>query len=368
MSGSGKGVGKRAPSRPSRLLESVALPLAGLYGSVMSTRNLAFDRGFFKAKEIPCPVISIGNITAGGTGKTPLTALLIEGLLARGRRVGLVSRGYGGTEKGPIRVPTGGTEDLAKKFGDETTWFAHRFPTVPVVICGNRVAAAQYLLSDEKVDLILADDAFQHRWLKRDLDVVVLDPTEPAWHYRPLPLGREREGFEALSRAQVIFVTKTNLAEEARVNWLMKKIAKEVKSHRPLVFELESHISSFTAVGSETSCAALDFRGKRVLLVSGIGRPHTFARLIRNSVHAEVLEHLVFADHHAYTPSNLADIEARALKLGASAILVTEKDAIKMSSWNPGVPCWASRLETRPKSDLGTFYEAVNKVCDRFDR
>lgn len=362
---------KRAPARPSRILESIALPLAGLYGSIMTSRNLAFDRGIFRAKEVACPVLSIGNITAGGTGKTPLTALLIEGFLKRGKSVGLVSRGYGGTEKGPIRVPTDGTETSAKRFGDETTWFAHRFPQVPVVICGNRVAAAHQLLKEQRVDLILADDAFQHRWLKRDLDLVVLDPTEPAWHYRPLPLGREREGFDSLSRAQVIFITKTNLAEEARVNWLKKKIAGVVRVNRPLVFELESHITAFAAVGNSTGssvCTAQSLRGERVLLVSGIGRPHTFSRLIRTSVHAEVLEHLVFADHHAYTPANLADIEARALKLGASAILVTEKDAIKMSAWNPAVPCWASRLETRPKNDLGTFYEAVDKVFDRYSR
>lgn len=344
------------------MIESIALPLAGLYGSVMSARNLAFDRGLFKTKSVSCPVISIGNLTAGGTGKTPLTALLIEGFLKRGLRVGLVSRGYGGTEKGPARVPQDGSASTARRYGDETAWFAHRFPTVPVVICGKRVAAAQHLLTEEKVDLILADDAFQHRWLRRDFDIVVLDPTEPAWHYRPLPLGREREGFDSLTRAQAIFVTKTNLAEEARVNWLGKKIAHAVK--RTPVYELESHITSFLPVRTQLAepRSALSFKGERVLLVSGIGRPHTFARLIRNFVRAEVLEHLVFADHHAYTAANLADIESRAVKLGVSAILVTEKDAVKMSAWNPSVPCWASRLETRPKSDLGSFYEAVDRL------
>ncbi|RYZ61364.1 MAG: hypothetical protein EOP09_20030, partial [Proteobacteria bacterium] len=185
----------------------------------------------------------------------------------------------------------------------------------------------------------------------------------------PLPLGREREGFDALTRAQAIFVTKTNLAEEARVNWLNKKITQVVK--RTPIYELESHITSFLPVGapgaptesrSVEPRSALSFKGERVLLVSGIGRPHTFARLIRNFVHAEVLEHLVFADHHAYTAGNLADIESRAVKLGVSAILVTEKDAVKMSNWNPSVACWASRLETRPKSDLGSFYEAVDRL------
>jgi tetraacyldisaccharide 4'-kinase len=351
--------------RPSRLIESAALPLAGLYGSVMSARNLAFDRGLLKAKSVGCPVISIGNITAGGTGKTPLTSLLIEGFQKRGLRVGLVSRGYGGSEKGPVRVATDGANESAKRFGDEPTWFAQRFPEVPVVICGDRVAAARSLLAADKVDLILADDAFQHRYLHRDLDIVVLDPTEPAWHYRPLPLGREREGFDSLSRAQAIFVTKTNLAEEARVNWLNKKIAHAVKEKRTPVYELEAHIPFFLRVGSsgaESSRASASFRGERVLLVSGIGRPHTFARLIRNFVRAEVMEHLVFADHHAYSAANLADIESRAVKLGVSAILVTEKDAVKMSAWNPSVPCWASRLETRPKSDLGSFYEAVDRL------
>ncbi len=353
-------------------LEPLIYPLAGLYKSIMSSRNLAFDRGWLPSHEVGRPVISIGNLTAGGTGKTPLTALLVEGFLRRGKRIGLVSRGYGGTEKGPARVPSDGTAETARRFGDETAWLAHRYPSVPVVIAAKRVEAARLLIEecDGNIDLILADDAFQHRWLKRSLDAVVLDPTEPEWHYRPLPLGRTREGFDSLARADAVFLTKTNLAAESQVKWLLSQVARVAKAHKrhPLVFELESYIPFFLPLAGGRSMADLEsrsvssFKGERVLLVSGIGRPHTFARLIRNIVHAEVLEHLVFNDHHSYSEANLAAIEARAVQLGAGAILVTEKDAVKMSNWRPRVPCWASRLETRAKGDLGAFYEAVDRL------
>lgn len=357
--------GARKWGRPSRPAESVLLPFAGLYKGIVEGRNFAFDRNFLKKQKVDCPVVSIGNITSGGTGKTPLTAYLIEGLLKRGKRVGLVSRGYGGEEKGPAQVPNDGTSQTARRFGDETSWLAKRFPDVPVVVCPKRVSAAEHLLSINKVDLILADDAFQHRWLHRDLDVVILDPTEPAWHYRPLPLGREREGFEALRRSQAIFLTKTNLAEEARVNWLRKRVAEVLNGSdaHPQIFEIESRLSGFSALGSDDDWrASASFQGEKVLLASGIGRPHTFAKIVRQDARAEILEHLVFRDHHTYTTANLEDIEIRAVRLGASAILVTEKDAIKMTNWRPRVPCFASRLELRPRTDLGSFYETIDRL------
>lgn len=357
--------GARKWGRPSRPAESLLLPLAGLYKGVVEGRNFAFDQKLFKAKAVDRPVVSVGNITSGGTGKTPLTAYLIEGFVKRGKRVGLVSRGYGGEEKGPAQVPSDGSAETARRFGDETSWLAKRFPDVPVVVCPKRVDAAELLIKQNQVDLILADDAFQHRWLHRNLDIVVLDPTEPAWHYRPLPLGREREGFEALKRAQAIFITKTNLAEEARVNWLRKRISSVLKglAGHPQIFEIESRLNGFMPLDPEREVRAVNsFQGEKVLLASGIGRPHTFAKLARMDARAEILEHLVFGDHHSYTPANLEDIEIRAVRLGATAILVTEKDAVKMTNWRPRVPCYASRLELRPRTDLGSFYEAVDRL------
>lgn len=328
-------------------------------------RGLAYDRGWLPATEIGHPVLSIGNITAGGTGKTPLTSMLVTAFGERGRRVGVVSRGYGGVERGPARVAADGGRETAVRFGDEPAWLAARHPGVSVVVGADRVAAARELLRvNSGVDLILADDAFQHRRLARGFDVVVVDATEPVWHYRPLPLGRLREGLGALARARAIFLTKTNLASHEELTWvraLLRKSAPEVP-----VFEFESRIQGVVSLGSPAAMPAerVGLTGSAVFLTCGIGRPRTFHRLVDTDLGARVAGHWAFPDHHRYSADDWLEIVARATACAAQAIVVTEKDAIKLAGLagaRPPVPVWVTRLETRPKSALKEFYDEVDR-------
>ncbi len=344
----------------------------------MNARSVAYDHGWLKSEAVGAAVLSIGNITSGGTGKTPLTSFLIEQFSARGLRIGVVSRGYGGTEKGPLKVLNDGSGECAARFGDEPAWLAARHSGVPVVIGADRVAAARFLLQNSPVDLVLADDAFQHRRLKRGFDIVVIDATEPEWHYRALPLGRLREGFSALKRAQVVFLTKTNLVAEVKLDWIRGQVRKIQKLFDFKIFEFESHLVGIaplsSAISSRPRLSANETKGNKVILASGIGRPQTFHQLVERDLGMVVLDHVVFADHQRYSDRNLEVVRRRAQACAADRIVVTEKDAAKIAGLvgakaetrasadcvqNPEI--WVTRLETSPKTDLKEFYEAVHR-------
>ncbi len=351
-------------SFPAGLAQTLLAPFSALYRATMILRNWSFDYEWRSSYAVHAPVISIGNLTAGGTGKTPLTALLIEDLTRRGLRVGVVSRGYGGTEKGPARVPAQSANEGEKalRFGDEPSWFATKYPEIPVFIGADRVRAAEALLNSAQVDLILADDAFQHRRLKRDLDIVVLDASEPRWHYSSLPGGRMRESFASLNRAQAVFITKTNLATEEAIAYLRAKIPSQL-----LVCEFASVLGGFSRLekfyedvpAKEPS----SFRGQKIFLASGIGRPQAFRRLMESEAGTEVVGHRIFPDHHVYTSDDLRSLEAAARAAGASAIVVTEKDAVKLQDWRSGLPTWSSRLMVRAvRGSLKEFYEMAHRT------
>jgi tetraacyldisaccharide 4'-kinase len=343
-------------SRPPVALEAVLWPAALAYRLVMSARNLLFDRSLRSRYSLAVPVVSIGNLTAGGTGKTPLTALLLKELSARGHRLSVVSRGYGGTHRGPARVPTMGGS--AREFGDEPYWLATRFPEIPVVICRDRVEAVRVLVNGGEVqDLVFADDAFQHRRLRREFDIVVLDASEPEWHYRPLPVGRMREPFSALRRAHAVVITKCNLVEKPVRDKLRARILNWVPPS--MVFELEAVLTGYSSLAGDTSLRAQGLDGKKVLLVSGIGRPEGFERLLAN--HVDIAGHEIFRDHHPYTRDDFARIEEHALRLGVETIIVTEKDAVKMQAWRPrNLNIWSSRMEFVGK--LEGLYEALARL------
>lgn len=354
---------RRIENEPVPVLKALLKPAAAVYEVLTSARNLAFECGWRKVFDPGVPVVSIGNLTAGGTGKTPVTALLANGLRSRGYAVGIVSRGFGGREKGPVRVSATGDTEAAAKFGDEPAWLAARFPDIPVYVGADRVAAVQALKRENRVDLVIADDAFQHRRLARRFDVVILDALEPEWHYRLLPLGRLRESFSSLKRADSVFITKANLASLEERERLRKRIDAVFAEtgEPPPIFEIESALSGFTKLGGSTDevIPARGLAGKKVLLASGIGRPESFERLMLQEADAQIVDHVVFADHHRYSKADLEKISARVREKGAELLVVTEKDAVKMTGWSPEFPCWVTKLEAR--GSLDGFYEVLHR-------
>lgn len=344
-------------------------PLSLLFARVVAVRNRLYNTAALEIIRVDKPVISIGNLTLGGTGKTPMTSFLLEVLAERGVRCAVVSRGYRGKQgrTSPARVTADGSEEAARQFGDEPAWLAFRHKTVPVYVGADRVRAAQLLATENpEVQVILADDAFQHRRLHRDTDIVLLDASESLSHYRLLPLGRMRESLVALERANFVFITKANLASEAKLAWLRRTLNQQRTGSNFKVIEFESVIGGFSRLEDfhlSPQPREATLRGLRVVLVSGIARPKTFSRLVE-AFAVEIIFHRIFADHHVYSPSDLEGIEEMAEELQADAVIVTEKDGVKLSEWRPKrqLQVLVSRLALRPLGSLHGFFEEASRL------
>lgn len=274
------------------------LPLAGLYCAVVTLRRMLWASGLLQPRRTGVPVVVVGNITVGGTGKTPLIEALAQRLRARGLRPGLVARGYGG-RAGSWPRPVRADSDPAE-VGDEPVLLARR-TGAPMAVGPDRVGAVQRLLSGAAVDVVLSDDGLQHYRLARDLEIAVIDGERRYGNGHCLPAGPLREPRGRLNTVDLILVNGTREQDEAG-------------------FELvpDDHVVSVTDPGQQRPLA--EFRARPVHAVAGIGNPARFFATLR-AAGIEVIEH-PFPDHHRYTSQDLA-------LRPATPILMTEKDAVK---------------------------------------
>lgn len=328
-------------------------PLGVAYRGVTGIRNWAYDKKIRASEKVSAKVISVGNVTVGGTGKTPTVLWLIEQIEKRKSSVGVVSRGYKRLEKGVMEVDT--SIRAATRFGDEPALIKVTFPKVPVFVGEKRVAAAKALLESQKVDVLLCDDAFQHRALARDLNIVLMDVTEPRENYQILPLGRAREALlPALKRADVLIATKANLvAPEDLKEWMewVKGI-----SDLPLVRADYEFKGYFTATGE----ALGDLRDP-VILVSGIAKPAAFVKSLEGRAH--ILQHKTFPDHHRYTDLEIEILLDEASSSGARWILTTPKDAMKLRPF-PRLKerLVVAELGLKMSGEVKALYEALDRL------
>ncbi|MCB0385760.1 MAG: tetraacyldisaccharide 4'-kinase [Bdellovibrionales bacterium] len=296
-------------------------PLSWIYNAGMRVRNWGFEQGFVRCEKLSVPVISVGNLTAGGTGKTPIVADLVQWSVGEKIPVGVISRGYKGDFIRVTRVPSDPNREAF--CGDEPTMLARQFPQVPIYVHPDRVSAGRSLLEENQVRWIVADDAFQHRRLHRDLNLVVFDATAPLWHLRGLPAGRAREPLSGLERADFVILTKTNLANpELLQQW--REVLSPYGGEEGLV-ECEYQVQELSSPIDSTKIQ----KGNKVWLVSGIGNPRAFEDLLRSSG-ISVAGHTVFADHHAYTPKDMIDLLSSLKQSGTTQIVTTSKDVTKL--------------------------------------
>lgn len=303
---------------------AVLTPLSWIYKTGMKFRNWSFEQGLSRVEKLSVPVVSVGNLTIGGTGKTPVVADLVQWSLDQGISVGVVSRGYKGDFGQVQRVPA--DPNQAVFCGDEPTMLARRFPEVPIYVHPDRILAGQTLIKDHQVDWILADDAFQHRRLHRDLNLVVFDATVPLKHLRALPAGRAREPVQSLERADFVILTKTNLAQEGLVEQWLQRLGEWVKKEQLILckYELEGLFSLATSTKIEEQT--------KVWLVSGIGNPGAFEELIRHSG-VQIEGHTVFSDHYAYAKKDVVELRSTVEKSEADFLVTTSKDLTKLRAF-----------------------------------
>lgn len=322
-------------------MSSLLLPLSGLYGAGVALRLGLYGRGFLKVRNAARPVVSVGNVAAGGTGKTPFVRWLAAELLRRGRRPSILTRGYGRSSRGTVVVSDGrGSLAGVAASGDEPALLARALPGVPIVADARRArAAARAEALDAPVDLHLLDDGFSHVGLARDVDVVLLDATAPDAGGALLPAGLLREPLASLARADLIVVTKTEKAgpEAAR------EIARRFAPGLPVFHARTEVLGVLDGEGRLVDPA--DLPAGTTVAVAGIARPDAF-RTTLEALGVEAAAFLPFRDHEPYGPGALGRIERALEETGATAVVTTEKDALKLEQ-RLGAPVFRVAVEAR---------------------
>lgn len=326
------------------------LPLAMIWSTAARARVSAYDHGLLARRRLPRPAVSIGALEMGGTGKTPAVATVARVLRDRGLRPGILSRGYGRRSRGPVLVSDGGDIRVdARQAGDEPTLYGRLIPGVPVAVAARREQAADLLLDATEIDVFLLDDGFQHVRVHRDADLLVVDSTAPFWEGAPPPAGRLREAPSGALRADAFLVTGD------RQGACHEHLARRYPD-RP-VFALRTDEPGATSL-PELAAADPGPPPQPVLPFCGIARPERFDRSLQAAAIA-ALPPVTFADHHWYAPSDIARLRATARRLGARALLTTEKDAVRLSpdEGDPPIWVWRYRLEVTTPDELFRFLQ-----------
>jgi tetraacyldisaccharide 4'-kinase len=314
--------------------------LSVLYRAAVSLRRAFFRLHIFKCNKISCPVISVGNLTLGGTGKTP-TVIQVAQLLKRdNHRPVVVSRGYGRKDDTEIIVVSDGRSVLVdvQTGGDEPVMIASMLPGIPVVVGRRRYHAALLALQQFNADVVVLDDGFQHLSLKRDLDIVLVDAGNPFGNGKLFPAGILREPINALERADAVLITKTDGTPD------VETLKETIRRHtRARIFTSRQVPVDLIDSRSAEIKPLTDLRGSRVLAFSGIARPDSFTVMLR-SLGADVAAICTYPDHFAYQRSDLAAVFRKAADEKVRMIVTTEKDAIRLKKLHAdGV--WALRIE-----------------------
>ena len=310
------------------------LPLSWLYGAGTAFRNKLFDRGWLRSKSFCVPVICIGNLSVGGTGKTPHTEYLIRLLQQAGLNIATLSRGYKRKSKGYLLADE---QSDARLIGDEPTQMKQKFPGVRVAVDEDRCHGIEQLLKIENppVDVVLLDDAFQHRYVKAGLNILLTDYHRLLCDDVLLPAGRLREAATGQKRAHIIIVTKCpDDLKPIDFNIITKKL-------HPLPYQ-QLYFSRFRYgrlqrlfPDASREATPMEVVGRPVLLVTGIASPAPLVQEVKR--HAPHMELMAFGDHHDFSERDLRSIEERLSSLPGGIIITTEKDAVRLK-YHPALP------------------------------
>lgn len=330
---------------PMPMFERLALRAASLpYGLAVRLRNAAYRLGWLSSRRAGVPVVSVGNLTAGGTGKTPCVAYVARYYRGLDRRVAILSRGYGGA---------GGRNDEALVLEEE-------LPDVPHLQGADRVALAATAVEELESEVLVLDDGFQHRRLARDLDLVLVDATAPWGHGYLLPRGLLREPASALGRAGVVLLTRCDqvpVEQRERLRQIIGRLAPNAPvietSHRPV--EL---------LNSDGTIAPLELlRERPIAAFCGIGNPEAFHRTLFD-LGADVTDFRVYPDHHAYTRADVEELVRWAGTLPAgAAVVTTQKDLVKLRLSQLGDrPLWCLRIRLQVESGQDVLEDHLQSV------
>lgn len=315
------------------------------YGVIAGLRALLYHWGWFDQRRLPVYVVSVGNLTLGGTGKTPVVIALVDWLLAQGKRVAILSRGYRRTSTAQYLLVSDGDRLLVgpDEAGDEPFLMAQRCPKAIVAVGADRYELGDWVLARFPVDCLVLDDGFQHRGLYRDVNLLLVDATDVEGLAALVPAGRLREPLRAAARATAIMVTRADAP--AQVTEVCRKLRAALGSMPdPIqaVFRPDGLVSVTTGASQPLSWS----KGKTAVLCSGVGNAGSFRALVER-MGMRVLGEVAYVDHHAYASQDVERVRAKAAELQAELIVTTEKDACKLAGLLQSTDSWwAVRLAT----------------------
>ena len=315
---------------PKGLLFSLLKFCSIFYGIGSGFKNLLYDKNIIKPKKVDAFVISVGNFTTGGVGKTPVVAEIAKYFVEKGERVAIISRGYGGKlNKKEVHVISDGINlyykaDMA---GDEPYWLAVNLNMCAVLTCSNRYKAAEYAIKELGVTKIILDDGFQHRKMARDVDIVLVDSEKMFGNENLLPAGPLREGMEGFKRVSELVIVSKNI-DHTRAEKIAKIMQKK-QGIKTTVCKIEPDYAYNIISGEHLQ------NGAEIIALSAIGQPEQFYKFLEKDYN--IKEKITFDDHHQYTENDIANI--------AGTIVTTEKDAVKLALLNKN-NIYALKLKT----------------------
>lgn len=358
------------------VLTSFLSGLSYIFSFCTQLRLFLYKNRILKSRSLGCLVVVVGNLTVGGTGKTPVVEKFARNLVSRGRKVAILSRGYKSkpeplyrrffrwithAEVVPPKVVSDGKNVLldSEVAGDEPFMLAKNLPGVVVLVDKDRVKAGRYAIEKFGVDTLILDDGFQYLKLKGRLNLLLVDKTNPFGNGHLLPRGNLREPIKHLKRASYVFLTKSDGSINSELEATIRKFHPNVEiiecSHKP------QYLKSFT--NSEDLISVDGLQGKRVAAFSGIAVPESFEQFLLN-LGAKLVEKEQFLDHHRFTQEELDLFFSRAQAAGAELIVTTEKDAVRLpSTLKSPIPLYYLRLEIEILKGDHDFEKAISEIC-----
>jgi tetraacyldisaccharide 4'-kinase len=334
---------QESESPPHALIIAAVAFASRLYGCGAAARRALYARGVLTTKQLPAPVISVGNLTVGGAGKTPVVAYLAGLWRDRGHRVAILSRGYGGRIREATRLSDG--KRLYRhppEVGEEPYWLARTLPGVAVYTAACRYAAGLAAWEECKPDLFLLDDGFQHFQLHRDLDLVLLDAAAPFGNGYLLPRGPLREPLSALQAAQVLILTRY----EPELHQPRLTALKQAFPDKEITTATIASVGVTSYPGGQREPLET-LRRRPLLAFAGLARPRVFTKSLQ-ALEVDLKGFQAFLDHYAYTPQDLHALAETARVREAEAIITTEKDWARLGErWQEAMPLWVLAVEAR---------------------
>lgn len=331
------------------LLKVILYPFIPVYAFAIWLRNFLFDKNILKCIKVDAKVFSVGNITFGGSGKTPVTIYLTSLLKHAGNKVGVLSRGYGRKSGGYILVSDGKKFlTTVEKAGDEI-YHTVLECSVPAAVSENRVKGAEKLIKDTGVNTIVLDDAFQHRWIKRDADILIIDQrflTEKNFFtHNLLPTGVMRESFSSIKRSDLVIINR-KFMQKKDIPGNLKQYFQGKK-----VFTGYYKAISFFDVKHNTELNLEEFQGQKSLVVSGIATPFSFLNILKQT-NVDTQNKLIFKDHKRYSYDDIQRIRQLFYSTNSHSVVTTEKDAVKLTRFS------------REMDDIDIYYLKIKFALD----